>query len=223
VGQSWTEQPIFFVDFEGNRTSGVLEYGVATLHRGVISECRTRLCQAVGAIRPEDAAVHGLNAATVAQATPFSDDWEYFADLREHGPLAAHYAGTENALLKAVWPYPRNSPDFARPGERVIDWGPWIDTGRIYGQLYPALDSGRLENLVRSCGRQAELDRLAAEYCPVDRRRYHAALYDALAGAVLLAALARDPQLAPLTMMQLLALSTLDPQKRDALQQRELF
>ena len=34
---------------------------------------------------------------------------------------------------------------------------------------------------------------------------------------------ARDPQLAQLTTMQLLALSTLDPEKRDALQQRELF
>jgi hypothetical protein len=28
---SWTEQPIFFVDFEGSRASGVLEFGVATV------------------------------------------------------------------------------------------------------------------------------------------------------------------------------------------------
>ena len=42
-------------------------------------------------------------------------------------------------------------------------------------------------------------------------------------GALLLASLARDPQLAPLTTMQLLALSTLDGAKREALQQRELF
>jgi DNA polymerase-3 subunit epsilon len=70
---------------------------------------------------------------------------------------------------------------------------------------------------------QGELDALAAEHCPRDRRRYHAALYDALAGALLLAKLAREPQVAGLTTMQLLALSTLDGAKRDALQQRELF
>jgi DNA polymerase-3 subunit epsilon len=70
---------------------------------------------------------------------------------------------------------------------------------------------------------QADLDALAARHCPGDRCRYHAALYDALAGALLLRALARDPQIAAMTTMQLLALSTLDPRKRDALQQRELF
>ena len=74
-----------------------------------------------------------------------------------------------------------------------------------------------------AAGLQAELDALAAGYCPPERRRYHAALYDALAGALLLAALARDPQIAGLSTMQLLALSTLDPERRAALQQRELF
>jgi hypothetical protein len=44
-----------------------------------------------------------------------------------------------------------------------------------------------------------------------------------LAGALLLIALARDPQLAQLSVMQLLALSTLDPIKREALTQDELF
>ena len=112
---------------------------------------------------------------------------------------------------------------FARPGNRLIDWGPWIDSARIYAQLYPALDSGRLEALVRACGLQAELDDLAARHCPEGRRRYHSALYDALAGALLLTSLARHPQLASLTVMQLLALSTLDPRKRDSIVQRELF
>jgi DNA polymerase-3 subunit epsilon len=153
-----------------------------------------------------------------------ADEWEFFVHLRERGPLAAHYAGVENALLKGVWPYPRSSPDFARPGEQVVDWGPWIDTARIYGQLYPTLESsGRLEALVQACGLQEKLDAAAADHCPVGRRQYHCALYDALAGALLLANLARDPQVAALTTMQLLALSTLDPRRREALQQRELF
>lgn len=219
----WTQQPIYFLDFEGSRASGILEFGVVTMLDGRVVDTRTGLCAPIGAVRAEDIAVHGLTEAKLAGRLPFSDEWEYFASLREGGPLAAHYAGVENALLKSVWPYPRSSPDFARPGERIIDWGPWIDTARIYAQLYPQFTSGALGDLVRTGGLQAQLDALALEHCPAGRRHFHAALYDALAGAVLLGALARDPQLARMSVMQLLALSTLDGAKRDALQQRELF
>jgi DNA polymerase III epsilon subunit-like protein len=219
----WMEQPIFFIDFEGSRASGVLEYGLVTLLGGRVTSAQTRLCAPTGRVRAEDTRIHGLGAQALEGCAPFSADWEVFADHREKGPLAAHYAGAENSLLKAIWPYPRNSPDFSRPGNHVFDWGPWIDSARIYAQLYPHLESGRLESLVVACGLQAELDGLAATHCPAQRGRYHAALYDALAGALLLGSLARHPQLASLTVMQLLALSTLDPGKRDSIVQRELF
>jgi DNA polymerase III epsilon subunit-like protein len=219
----WTEQTIFFVDFEGSQSSGILEYGVVAVAAGQVTETFTRRCRPTGSVRAADIAVHGLAPATLTACRPFADEWELFAGFRERGPLGAHYAGVENGMLKSVWPYPRSSPDFARPGEQATDWGPWIDTARIYAQLYPHLESGGLEALVAAAGLQTELDRLAAQHCPAERRRYHAALYDALAGALLLLTLARDPQLAQLTTMQLLALSTLDPAKRDALQQRELF
>jgi DNA polymerase III epsilon subunit-like protein len=223
VGNAWIDQTIFFVDFEGSRSSGVLEYGVVGLLRGEIIETKTRLCRAIGAVRREDTAVHGLSGEMLCGQSAFVDDWEYFADRRERGPLAAHYAGVENALLKSVWPYPRNSPDFARPGERVVDWGPWVDTARLFGQLVPTFSSGRLESLVAMCNLQTRLDEAAARLCPADRCGYHCALYDALAGALLLAELGSDPQIGAMSMMQLLALSTLDPQKRDSLQQTELF
>jgi DNA polymerase III epsilon subunit-like protein len=219
----WTDLPVHFIDFEGGAGSGIVEFGVVTLRDGQIAETRTRLCRAVGRIRPEDSAVHGLNGNDVEAFAPFAAEFDYFAGLRETGPLAAHYAGTENALLKAVWPYPRTSPDFARPGGRVTDWGPWIDSARIYAQLYPKLESGKLEVLVERFGLQVDLDALAAVHCPDSRRRYHAALYDALAGALLLVRLARDPQLAALSPAQLFTLSTLDPEKRDAFTQGNLF
>ncbi len=219
---SWIDQPIFFVDFEGSRASGILEFGVAEVLRGEVVSVRTRLCRAAGPVREEDAAVHGLREDALAACAPFTEEWNYFSSLRELGPLAAHYAGVENALLKSVWPYPSSVPDFARPGARIIDWGPWVDTARLYGQLFPA-GSGQLEALVVAGGLQSRLDALAAEHCPADRRRYHAALYDALAGALLLAVLARDPQVAGMSVMQLLALSTLDAKKQEALRQRELF
>lgn len=222
-GVIWTDQPIYFIDFEGSQVSGVLEYGVVEVNGGRVGVTHTRLCHPTGHVRDEDAALHGLQPRALTDAAPFADDWAFFAGLRERGPLAAHYAGVENALLKSVWPYPRSSPDFARPGEQVVDWGPWIDTARLYAQLYPEFGTGQLEALVMACGLQEELDGLAAERCPPARRRYHAALYDALAGALLLISLSREPRLAELTVMQVLALSTLDAEKRDALQQGELF
>ncbi len=219
----WVEQPIHFIDFEGSLASGILEYGVVTVVGDRIVATQTRLCRATGRVRPEDAAVHGLREDDLAASAPFAGDWEYFAALRERGPLAAHYAGVENSLLKSVWPYPRRSPDFARPGERLAEWGPWIDTARLFEQIFPQLRSGRLENLIADCGLQAGLDALAAADCPPGRRRYHAALYDALAGACLLARLAAEPASADKAMGWLLAMSTLNPEKRDALQQSELF
>jgi DNA polymerase III epsilon subunit-like protein len=219
----WVEQPVFFVDFEGSQSTGVLEYGVVTVLGDRVVEARTRLCRAAGRVRAEETATHGLRENDLVAQAPFTDEFDFFAGLRERGPLAAHYAGVENALLKAVWPYPRRSPDFSRPGGSLAEWGPWIDTGALYAQLYPRLVSLQLTDLVAVCGLQAELDALAAAHCPPPRRRYHAALYDALAGALLLASLAREPWLAELSPAQMFALSALDPEKRDALQQRELF
>ena len=219
----WADTPIHFIDFEGNAASGIIEFGVVTLRGGEITGTRTRLCAPVGRIPAEDAAVHGLREPDLWEADPFNDEWEYFAGLRGSGPLAAHFAQAENHLLRTVWAYPRQSPDFARPGLTATEWGPWIDTGRLYPQFFPQLGDGKLEELVTACGLQAELDTLAAAHCPAARRRYHAALYDALAGTLLLRALLQRPELSSATIPWLLQMSTLDGGKRDALQQRDLF
>lgn len=223
VVASWLRHPIHFIDFEGSLGSGVLEYGVVTLESGLISGARTRLCRATGAIRSEDVAVHGLAAQDVAAAAPFADDFDFFACLRESGPLAAHFAQAENTLIKGVWPYPRTSPDFAREGASLTEWGPWIDTGRLYPQFYPSLESAKLEQVVSVFGLQASLDEAAARWCPPERRRYHAALYDALAGALLLIRLGTEPALLERPLAWILAHSTLDPEKRDAINQGNLF
>jgi DNA polymerase III epsilon subunit-like protein len=219
----WTDTPIHFIDFEGNATSGIIEFGVVTLCGDEIAEARTRLCAAVGRVAAEDTAVHGLREPALKGATPFKDEWEYFAGLRESGPLAAHFAHVENYLLKSVWAYPRSAPDFARPGKTATEWGPWIDTGRLYPQFFPQWGDGKLEELIAACGLQVELDTLAAVHCPAARRQYHAALYDALGGALLLRALLQRPELSSATVPWLLQMSTLDGGRRDALQQGDLF
>lgn len=219
----WREIPIHFLDFEGSLATGVVEYGMAVLHGDEIVEVATRLCRPTGPLRREDSAVHGIVAADVAELAPLADDWERFAGWRQHGPFAAHFSGTENALLKAVWPYGRMAPDFARPGATTNEWGPWLDTGRIIPQLFSGLGSARLEELVECFGLAGELDGCAARWCPPGRKRYHAALFDALAAALLLRHALRRPEFSAATVPWLLELSSRDLARRTGSGQRELF
>lgn len=219
----WADIPIHFIDFEGNTSSGILEFGVVTLRDGAIAEAHTRLCRATGRVSADDTKVHGLSADGLASQDYFAAEWERFAGLRSSGPLAAHFAPAENSLLRKVWPYPREVPDFARPGRISTEWGPWIDTGSLYPQFCPQAGSFRLEDLVARQGLQAELDAVARQHCPVERRRYHAALYDALAGALLLLHLLKRPELAATTIPWLLQMSAVDGEKRATLQQGTLF
>lgn len=220
---SWTDQLIHFIDFEGSTVSGVLEYGVVSMRGAEILATSTRLCRPSGRVRAEDVAVHGIEAAAVQDTAPLADDYEQFVAWRSSGPLAAHFAQAENTLIKTVWAYGRRAPDFAMEGQSTNEWGPWVDTGRLFPQLYPALPSAKLGDVIAAMGLQAELDAVAAEHCPTDRCRYHAALYDALAGAVLLRRLAREPEVAKQSLAWLIRTSTLDPEKRQAMTQGDLF
>ncbi len=224
VGNFWPDQLIHFVDFEGSTVSGILEYGVVSWRAGEIAGVRGRICGAVGRVRAEDVAVHGLDAGATEGAAPFAEDFEVFAGLRERGPLAAHFANAENTLIKAVWPYARAARDFSREGGGgSAEWGPWIDTGRLYPQARGGGGPVKLAELIAAEGLQARLDALAAEYCPAGRCRYHAALYDALAGALLLARLAETPGWGDKSLRWLIEHSTLNAARREGLRQGELF
>jgi len=219
----WKETPIHFIDFEGARGCGILEYGVATVLGGEIVSTATRLCRAHGRVRVEDTAVHGIRVEDTGDAAPFADDWEAFAGMRARGPFAAHFSSTEDSLIRAAWPYARMSPDFARPGGTSAEWGPWIDTGRIIPGCLQGLRSARLEDLVGDCGVQAELDELATRHCPPDRTRFHAALYDAMAAALLLLAFGRRTEFTDMTLPWLFAHSVMSGEARDELRQGRLL
>ncbi len=196
---SWTAATLHMLDFEGSRHSGVVEFGVVTLAGTEIISTRTRLCAPVGPIAPVEAATHGIRETDTAGAPPFHTEAAWFAQQRQTGPFAAHHAPVERNLLRRTWAVPPAAPDFlaADPATapRVADWGPWLDTRQLYERLYPGQPNYQLMDLVRGFSLEAELADLAATHCPSSRRRPHCALFDALAAALLLIRLAREPAL----------------------------
>jgi DNA polymerase-3 subunit epsilon len=218
---SWLNHSLFFIDFEGNKNSGVLEYGVVEIFNGNIVDTKTRLCRPRVSIQISEAEVHGLNNKMCENEAYFSEDWEYFSSIRERGYFVSHFSGSENALLKATWPYTRKSFDVLEQKASHHEWGPWIDTARLYAQFYPTFNSAKLEDLVKAAGLQTTLSELAFKYCPLNRQGYHCALYDALAGALLLNALGKISAVAQMSLAQIITLSTQNVDKRTDFVQRQ--
>ncbi len=186
---SWTEIPIHVVDFEGSGRTGVVESGVATLLGGEIITTCTSLHAARGAVPSIDTQCHGLSQRDLAGATPFEAEWDRWVSLRRTGVLAAHNATVEAGLLRATWPRPSVVPSYVGDMTPVAEWGPWIDTCRLARAWIPTLGEYGLSSLVSGLRLAPRLDALASQHCPPGRRRYHCALYDALAAALILRAL----------------------------------
>lgn len=181
----WKDLPIHVIDFEGSGDYGVIEYGVAILKGGAVAECHSGVCEAEEEIDTRDSWVHGLKRQDTDGQPRFVEHWELFNGWRKQGLFAAHHATVENRLIKRVWPYPSASP--AHVGQETTNqWGPWIDTRALYQAVYPALKEHKLGALIETFDLQKRLDDLAKTHCPGGRCRYHCALYDALASALLL-------------------------------------
>lgn len=215
--------PIHVIDFEGSRQSGIVEYGVVTLQGAEIVAAHTRLCAPIGTISDRDRMQHGISEEAAAGAAPFDAEWCLFAELRATGPLCAHNAAVEDGLLRTVWPYPRDSPDFSEDDQRTASWGPWLDTLYLYRRIYPQLESHKLGDLIGLFGLQASLDEQAQLYCPQKRQRYHCALYDTLASALLLRRLYDEPALQALSLRWLFLQSSSTDAARDSMGQQTLF
>lgn len=215
----WKDAPIHVLDFEGGTRTGVVEYGVATLFGGEVVATRTRLCAADAPIPRLDTQCHGLHDGDVANAEPFAADADTFLHLRETGLLGAHHAQVEQGLLKATWPYPRAVPDFASPeSPPLVSWGPWIDTHRIAVNWHPAIGEHKLGSLIRWFSLEKRLERLAEKHCPPGRKRYHCALFDALAAALLLRHLCSSSERATVSLEVLVRDSLSGPRAAERMQ-----
>lgn len=217
------ETPIHVIDFEGSRQSGVVEYGVVTLEGSQIAATYGRLCAPVGSISAREQMQHGISEAHAAEQAPFETEWELLAGLRQSGPLCAHNAAVEDGFLRAVWAYPRNSPDFSTEQVQTASWGPWLDTLYLYRRIYPQLESHKLEHLIECFQLSDTLLELGQLYCPPERRSYHCALYDALASALLLRRLYLEPDLVGMSLRWLILNSAASAERRESMGQLDLF
>lgn len=219
----WTETPIHIIDFEGTLGTGIIEYGVVTLHHGKVTHTHTRLCKALKTISLYDTSLHGISMSDTEVADPFANDWPLFIELRTGGAFGAHHASTENSFIKNVWPYPRQVPDFSQPNRRHAQWGPWVDTYVLYKTLFPGLQDYKLATLIHKTQQQEALDMLASAHCPEGRKGYHRALYDALASALLLIYLGSLAEHKDISLEWLLAKSSPSAKKWEEQVQQNLF
>ncbi len=201
--QSWMESEIFYLDFEGSRRSGIAEYGFVIIQGGEIVDVKTRLCKPEREIPYLETATHQIRNEDVQNMEGVQEDWNLFRDLRARGPFSAHHASVENGLIKGVWPFTSQSPNFIS-GEMDVDWGPWLDTCALYRNLFPGMESYSLGILVEKFGLSDELEEMGKHWCPSKRCFFHCAAFDAIAGALLLLNLKQYEEVRELSLSELL-------------------
>lgn len=109
--------------------------------------------------------VHGITTADLAGAPTMMSLWPEVKARLGGRLVVAHGAGTEKRFLRA---YPMHG------------FGPWVDTLQLARRFWPGVRDYSLETLIAAGGLQNDLD--AA--CP--DRRFHDALYDAVASLLVL-------------------------------------
>jgi DNA polymerase III epsilon subunit-like protein len=177
-------EAVFAMDFEGGDRTGVVEFGVVEITASGLGRSWTGLCAPEGAIPGRESETHGLYLHDLKGRLPFAEQWEFFRDLRRSGPFLAHSAQVEDRFLRRQWRTPGSVRDWSGKGETRIDWGPWLDTCGLFRTLRPDCSAG-LGDLVVTEDLGERLAGEAAKRCPGGRNRWHAALYDTLASALL--------------------------------------
>ena len=217
---NWGKANIGILDFEGTVRTGVVEFGIVITHGTSIIEFDTAICCPEAIMLPNEERAHGLRKKDFVAAPPFRERFDLFSKIHDSvDALGAHHAVVEENLLKAVWPYPSTFTE-----KCGLEWGPWIDTRRLYERLYPHLSDYSLGALVGQFKLGEILEKKSQKLCPKDRQRPHCALYDALAAALLLIRLHDEPEVARASLEWLLEISEIPRRKtRNPISQDDLF
>lgn len=178
------KNPVFALDFEGSRKIGIVEYGVVEIFGGAIVSATTRICSPRAKIPRADSEFFGITNAQAGACRPFSDDIGLFCDMRRRGVFASHNAVAEDTMLRDALPLPPLAPNPLTGAERA-EWAPYIDTCALVKKIFRP-KSAKLSDAIAAFGLLPELESLAQNHCPQGRRKWHCALFDALACALLL-------------------------------------
>jgi len=153
------------------------QIGAVVLENGKIAPDKTfESLIRVDANRPFNAYApgdHHKRREEIAAAPEVSKVWKQLELWVTGRPLVAHNAAVEKKFLRQMAPMHR--------------FGPWIDTLKLARQAWPHAPSHKLEDLIQGLGL---IDRVR-ECCASGKP--HDALYDAVACAVLLEYLLKQP------------------------------
>ncbi|MDX8415498.1 3'-5' exonuclease [Intestinicryptomonas porci] len=178
------EIPIYAIDFEGSKAIGIVEFGVAGILNGDIFFSDTKICAPKKSIDLKTRKITGITDSLAGQNPPFEAHCEMFSSLRQNGIFAAHNFHTEDSLLRHYIPSAGRVKNFFT-GKDTLSWSPWIDSRIVSRQIF-SVESEKLSDVVSELGLQDELDFYAEKICPATRKKWHCALYDALASALII-------------------------------------
>ena len=126
---------------------------------------------------------HAQLRGRLAVAPTLHELWSDVSSRLAGAVLVAHNIGTERSILSATAP--------------LHVFGPWIDTLVLARAAWPNLETYALEDLTKRFGLGEAVSRLCSGRAP------HDALYDAVACALLLVHLLRQPGWGDLSVVEL--------------------
>ncbi|MBO6103380.1 MAG: hypothetical protein J6P03_09045 [Opitutales bacterium] len=177
--------PIYAIDFEGSKGAGVVEFGAVGIFEGEIFFSETSICAPRAKIDFRSEKLTGISNAEASKHPPFESFAETFISMRQNGLFAAHNFSAEDSMLRSHIPSPGRVKNFLDSSE-TLSWAPWLDSIAFAKFLDGALQSLKLSSAASALGITAELDARAAALCPAGRAKWHCALYDALACALII-------------------------------------
>ena len=210
--------PVYAIDFEGSFQTGILEYGIVgfTPREGIFFT-ETQLCKNKTAIPANETSCHGLCAENLASHEDFSRHLDTFLKLRQRAVFCAHNATFENRLLSNYCPIVPGA--YTVPQIPTCQWGPWLDTWFLY-RKYLKKQACTVEQLIQFCNLSEILSQLSGKFCPEGRRKFHCALFDALACALLFLNFIRSEEVIGKNLLYLLQQSSPKDLSEDLKQQK---
>ena len=138
------------LDFEGNLKSGIREIGLVSFMNFKITYAKEFIVN------------ESIDLNNILENIP------------KDGFIISHNVMFEKNLIIKTFPYPTFSKGY------FLQWGPWLDTVKIYQKLYPNLPNYDLKNLVAQFLSADGLNKLTSKYCNLKKRKHHNALFDAI-------------------------------------------